>query len=96
MPDNQLSRVRSGMAVQALAVFQGVIRGDIPGRLKSSSDGCFVVPGDVFVVLGAGFEAAMEDADEPVRQLPQGSVVTDVSGPECVVVGPSARRCAER
>jgi hypothetical protein len=34
-----------------------------------------VAPGDVFVVEGAGFEAAVEDADEPVGDLAQGRVV---------------------
>jgi len=32
----------------------------------------------------------MEDADEPVRERPQGSVVADLSGPEFVVVGAGA------
>ena len=39
---------------------------DIPGSLKSSGGGCEVGPGGVFVVAGVGFQAAMQDADEPV------------------------------
>jgi len=37
-----------------------------------------MLPGRGFVYLGAGFEAAVQDADEPVRELPQGRVVTDL------------------
>lgn len=55
-----------------------------------------MIPGDVFVVLGAGFEAAVQNTDEPVGELTQGSVMTDLSGSERTIVGPSARRCTER
>jgi hypothetical protein len=51
-----------------------------------------------FVVAGAGFEAAVQDADEPVGELAQGGVVVGAPGFELVVVGASARRgvqCAE-
>ena len=43
------------------------------------------------VVLGAGLEAAVQDADQPVRELAQSGVVTDLPGFERVVVGPRAR-----
>ena len=33
-----------------------------------------VVPGDCLVVEGAGFEAAVQDADEPVGDLAQGGL----------------------
>ena len=46
-----------------------------------------VVPGGVLVVEGAGFEAAVEDADEAVGQLAQGGVVALAAGAELVVVG---------
>ena len=43
---------------------------DIPCRSVSSGGGDLMVPGRVFVVVRAGFEAAVQDADEPVRELP--------------------------
>src|SRR5664279_5133444 len=46
----------------------------------SSDGGCVVLPGGVFVVIGACLEAALQDADEPVRELPQRGVVTDLPG----------------
>ena len=55
-----------------------------------------VLPGDVLVVDGAGLEAAVQDADKSVRELPQGCVMGDVPGAERVVVGPCIRGCAER
>jgi len=42
---------------------------DIPGSLKSSGGCSEVGPGCVFVVAGVGFQAAVQDADEPVGQL---------------------------
>jgi hypothetical protein len=55
---------------------------DIPGSLKSSGGGCCEVgPGGVFVVSGVGFQAAVQDADEPVGQLSQGALVADIPGP---------------
>jgi len=57
----------------------------------SSGGADLVLPGGGFVVFGAGFEAAVQDADEPVRELPQGRVVTDFPGPERVVVGARTR-----
>src|SRR5262245_33344673 len=51
-----------------------------------------------FVVAGPGFEAAVEDADEPVGQLAHGGVVVGAAGFELVVVGAGAGggvECAE-
>lgn len=55
-----------------------------------------MLPSGVLVVLGVGLEAPVQDADEPVRELPQRGVVADLPGSEGVVVRPGARRCAER
>jgi hypothetical protein len=46
-----------------------------------------VCPGSVFVVGGLGLEAAVQDADEPVGELAQGGLVSDVSAAELLVVG---------
>ena len=51
-----------------------------------------VSPGGCLVVEGAGFEAPVQDADEPVRQSSQGVVVLDSAGAELVVEGAGARR----
>jgi hypothetical protein len=48
-------------------------------------------PCGCFVVAGAGLEAAVQDAHEPVSELPQGSIVFGAAGLELVVVGTSAR-----
>jgi hypothetical protein len=55
-----------------------------------------VLPGSVLVVEGAGLEAAVEDADEPVGELAQGGVVADVPAAQRVVIGAGARGGAER
>ena len=60
------------------------------GRFVSGGSDILVLPGGVLVVLGAGLEAAVQDADEPVRELPQRGVVADLPGPERVVIGPRA------
>ena len=60
------------------------------GRFTSGGSDVLVLPGGVLVVLGAGLEAAVQDADEPVRELPQRGVVADLPGPERVVIGPRA------
>jgi hypothetical protein len=39
-----------------------------------------VAPGEVFVVGGVGFEAAVEDANETVSEGPEGLVVTVAVG----------------
>src|SRR5215471_5167714 len=63
---------------------------DIPGFSMSSGPGEVVRPGGGFVVDGAGLQAAVQDADEPVGELAQGRLVADVSGSERVVVGAGA------
>ena len=47
---------------------------------------CVVRPGGRLVVEGAGLEAAVEDADEPVAELAQGGVVVELAGSLLVVV----------
>jgi hypothetical protein len=49
-----------------------------------------VAPGGVFVVEGAGFEAAVEVADEPVGEAAQGVVVPVPVGALLVVEGAGA------
>jgi hypothetical protein len=44
-------------------------------------------PGDCLVVGGAGFEAAVEDADEPVAELAERGVVAGAAGALAVVIG---------
>ena len=56
----------------------------------SSSVADVAVPGGVFVVAGAGLEAAVEDADEAVGELAQRGVVAGAAGAEGVVVGAGA------
>src|SRR6266516_1801862 len=53
-------------------------------------------PGGGLVVGGAGFEAAVQDADEPVGELAQGGVVPGAAGALLVVVGAGAGRGVER
>src|SRR5207249_7623486 len=48
---------------------------------------CVLRPGGRLVVEGAGFEAAVQDADEPVGELAQGGVVAGAAGALVVVVG---------
>src|SRR5258707_5768238 len=62
----------------------------------SSGDRVFVVrPGGGLVVEGAGFEASVQDADEPVGEFAQGSVVLGAAGAFGVVEGAGARRGAQ-
>jgi hypothetical protein len=49
-------------------------------------------PGGCLVVAGPGLQASVQDADEPVRQSPQGVVVLDSAGAEVVVEGAGAGR----
>jgi hypothetical protein len=49
-----------------------------------------VGPGDVLVVELAGFEAAVQDPDEPVAELAQRGVVAGAAGADGVVVGARA------
>src|SRR5216683_7223780 len=51
-----------------------------------------VRPGGGLVVEGAGLEASVQDADEPVGEPPQGIVVFDAAGAEVVVEGAGAGR----
>jgi len=50
-----------------------------------------VGPGGFLVVEGAGFEAPVQDADEPVGEPAQGVVVLDAAGAELVVGGRESR-----
>ena len=60
---------------------------DIPGPRLSSGVLLPVALGGVFVVEGAGFEAAVEDADEPVGEPAQSVVVLVSRGALLVVEG---------
>jgi hypothetical protein len=51
-----------------------------------------VAQGDGLVVEGAGLQAAVQDADQPVREPPQGVVVLDVAGAQVVVEGAGSGR----
>ena len=57
-----------------------------------------MTPGGCLVVEGGGLEASVQDADEPVRQPPEGVVKFDSAGAELVVVGAGAgaRRSVRR
>src|ERR1700753_1157766 len=68
---------------------------DIPGLSVSSGLLAAVSPGGVLSVEGAGFEAAVEDADEAVGQLAQGGVVALAAGAELVVVGAGSGGCGQ-
>ncbi len=50
-----------------------------------------VSPSGVFVVWGMGLQAAMEDADEAVRERSPGRLVTDVSVTELEVLDAGTR-----
>src|SRR5262245_36847798 len=52
--------------------------------------GGVVPPGGLFVVDRAAGQAAVEDADQPVAQLPQGGMVADPAGAQRVVVATGA------
>ena len=54
-----------------------------------------MAPGRGLVVEGAGLEASVQDADEPVGESPQGVVVFDSSGAELVVEGSGAGGAAD-
>ncbi|WP_218136443.1 hypothetical protein [Nonomuraea jiangxiensis] len=54
---------------------------DIPGAWMSSRDVVGSVrPSGCLVVVGSGFEASVQDADEAVADLAEGGVVFDVAG----------------
>jgi hypothetical protein len=52
-------------------------------------------PGGCLVVESAGFEASVQDADEPVRDFAEGRVVLGAAVAFGVVQGPGAGRDAE-
>src|SRR5450432_499824 len=52
-------------------------------------------PGGCLVVGGAGFEAAVQDADEPVGEFAQGGVVLGAAGAFGVVEGAGAGGATE-
>jgi hypothetical protein len=52
-------------------------------------------PGGRLVVEGAGLQAAVQDAEEPVGELAQRCPVAGPAGTGLVVVGESAGRCAQ-
>jgi hypothetical protein len=54
-----------------------------------------VWPGGGLVVSGAGFQAAVQDADEPVREVAQRGPVADAGGPVGVVTRPGTGRGIE-
>src|ERR1700691_6094526 len=63
---------------------------------EALSVGDTVWPGGCFVVAGAGFEAAVQDADEAVAELAERGVVAEAAGASLVVVGAGSGRCGER
>ena len=64
--------------------------------MSSSSLLCTMGPSGRLVVVGAGFEAAVQDADEPVGELPQCGVVVGAACAELVVVGAGTGRGVQR
>jgi hypothetical protein len=47
-------------------------------------------PGGGLVVVGAGLQTAVQNADEPVGELAQRCLVADLAGSERLVVGACA------
>jgi hypothetical protein len=67
------------------------------GESLSSGSGLGVVrPGGRFVVSGAGIEAAVQDADEPVAKLTKRSAMPNAAPAEIVVIGAGSGRCGQR
>ncbi len=59
--------------------------------MSSGRPGLFAVgPGGGFVVARAGFQASVQDADEPIRDPPERVVVFDPAGAQVVVEGAGA------
>jgi hypothetical protein len=83
----------SGAAAHAVTLLVG---GDgeaqLPQLVDASGGGDLgtVVPGGVFVVAGAGFEAAAPDAGQPVDGAAEGVFVSEALGPLGVVAGAGA------
>src|SRR5258708_32271845 len=53
-------------------------------------------PGSRFVIEGAGFEAAVQDADQAVGELAEGGVAVGAAGSLFVVVGAGSGRGLQR
>lgn len=85
--DRLARRARPKRPVRSRGLQDGL---DIPGVGVSSGLELPVAPGGVLVVEGAGFEAAVEDADEPVGDSPQGVIVSVAAGALLVVEGAGA------
>jgi transposase len=79
-----LARLRAADALDfsRAAVDSSHIRAlkDIPGASTSSGGFVVVRPGGDLAVEGAGFEASVQDADEPVGDLAQCRSMTDAAG----------------
>jgi hypothetical protein len=56
----------------------------------SSGGAVPVTPGGGFVVVGAGLETAVQDANQAIAELPQRGFVADLAGAQGVVVVPRA------
>jgi len=46
-----------------------------------------VCRGGVFVIGGVGLQAAVQDADKAIGELPERGLMTDLAGSELLVVG---------
>src|ERR1022692_3730562 len=53
-------------------------------------------PGGCLGVAGAGFQAAVQDADEAVAELAEGGVVAEPAGALLVVVAAGSGGCGQR
>ena len=77
-----------------------VAASDIPGACLSSGSLLILLgvvsPGGVFVVEPAGLEAAVQDPDEPVAELPQRGVVAAAASADGVGVDPRAGAGGQR
>ena len=64
------------------------------GRAGSGGGGLGIAvavpPGGVLVVCGAGFQAAVQDADQPVAELAQRGAVALAAAAQLVVIGAGA------
>ena len=102
MPVLASVKLLAGMLSWPLVLTAAVVRRDGLGRRNPAARGSlgsggqggmtFGVPGAVFVVAGVAGQAAVEDADEPVREGSKGLVVAGSAGALPVVVGAGARR----
>src|SRR5258708_8898960 len=73
---------------------------DIPGADMSSrsldSLAGDLRPGGGLVIEGAGFQAAVQDADEPVGQVAERGAVAGADGPVGVIAGTGAPGAVQR